>query len=180
MHETSRILIVIKIPAADEITSDAIAIRPARPLASISENELNRHLRHLQPWNYTTSLFLAPPRQLSRAFNTHTRVTDIARRCACAPANEYVKDCYYLSQYTSWARNTRSRGRLNHSRTRSEVRRRRNCLTVGGRRGRRRRRRQGERIHNVVHYQFVPSCCRNGPLFVTRFQSDKYVLHVAL
>ncbi|TGZ38418.1 Uncharacterized protein DBV15_06752 [Temnothorax longispinosus] len=62
--------------ARDEITSHVITIWPARPLVTISENELNRHLRHLQPWNYTTSLFLAL-RQLSRAFNTHTRVTDI-------------------------------------------------------------------------------------------------------
>lgn len=61
-------------------------------------------------------------------------------------------------------------------RRRSSSRRRRR----GGGEGRRRRRsRESGGIHSVVHYQFVPSCCRNGPLFVTRFQSDKYVLHVA-
>jgi len=65
MHETSHILVLIKIPVRDAITSHVITF------ASISENELNRHLRHLQPWNYTTSLILAL-RQLSRAFNTHS------------------------------------------------------------------------------------------------------------
>lgn len=75
-----------------------ITIWPAWPLVSISENELNRHLRHLQPWNYTTSLFLAL-RQLSRTFNTYMHVTDTVHRCACARANENVKDCYYSSQY---------------------------------------------------------------------------------
>ncbi|EGI69060.1 hypothetical protein G5I_02231 [Acromyrmex echinatior] len=87
--------VLVKIPARDEITSHVITIWPAWPLVSISENELNRHLRHLQLWNYTTSLFLAL-RQLSRTFNTHT---DTVHQCACARANEYVKDCYYSSQY---------------------------------------------------------------------------------
>jgi len=155
-----------------------------RPFASISENELNRHLRHLQPWNYTTSLILAL-RQLSRAFNTHSRVTDIAQQCACARANEYVKDrCYYSSRYKLDAQypladvsiihvHVPEYGGVGMASELGEEEKDEGDEEDGAGRAK-------GGIHSVVHYQFVPSCCRNGPLFVTRFQSDKYVLHVAL
>lgn len=135
MYETSHILVLIKILTRDEITSHVITIWLVQPLVSISENELNRHLRHLQPWNYTTSLFLVL-RQLSRAFNTHIRVTDIVRRYACVSASKWVRERLLLFEPIHAVL---ARGRLNHSYTRPGVRRRRNCLTVGGRRGRRRR-----------------------------------------
>lgn len=106
MRETSHISILVKIPARDEITSHVIW--PARPLVSISENELNRHLRHLQPWNYMTSLFLAL-RQLSRAFSTHTRATDTV--CTGVRAREQMSTWKIVIIWAnaSWARNTRPR-----------------------------------------------------------------------
>lgn len=101
--------------------------------------------------------------------------------CVSKRARKWVHErlLLYSSQYNLCAQDF-ARGRLNHSRMRLEVRRRRNCLAVERRRGRWTRSRESGGFHSVVHYQFVPSCCRNGLLFVTRFQSDKYVLHVAL
>jgi len=122
----------------------------------------------------------------TRVFNTRTRVITCACARACvrvfagARSNEYVKDCYYSSQYKLGAQDSFADVSIIHAHV-SEY----GGVGIASQLGEEKEGEEDEAgrgggIHSVVHYQFVPSCCRNGPLFVTRFQSDKYVLHVAL
>lgn len=99
MHETPRILILIKIPSRrwDNVTCDHDTAGAATCLNS---------WKWIKP-SFTTpaalelyDFLISRAASTSRAFNTHTRVSLISwHRYACARANECVKDCYYLSQY---------------------------------------------------------------------------------
>lgn len=178
MYETSHILVLIKILARDKITSHVITIWPARPLVSISENELNLTVIY-----DTCSLGIIRLPYFSCCVNFHGRLTRTyvsLISCTgvrmCARANEYVKDCYYSSQYKLGTQCLLADVSIIHI----------HVLEYGGVEIASQLGEEEEdegdgagRAH--PQRRSLPICSiLLSKLFVTRFQSDKYVLHVAL
>jgi hypothetical protein len=109
------------------------------------------------------------PRQLPRTLNAHRRGLSTPR--ARSHANDRTRRIGIIRADTSRTRGTRSRTSQSFMHTSPST----EASELPHSRGKKRTTEEGDEagrenggIHSVVHYQFVPSCCRNGPLFVTR------------